>query len=554
MVQTYIQSKRQANSMDAQLVNSAWLLTTALLLGVIMLLRAAYSAIKLAQAAPNHQYGWWAVTAAIVAFIGIFAVFLAGNAPIDSLANSTSIIAGILLVGTTLVTAILWQAQRSVQFSVGVASSASHESLHDHLTGLPNRRWFLGDLKKLINNEQRFALLMIDLNKFKQINDALGHTHGDETLKQVAARLNTGLKSTQRVYRLGGDEFALLEQEPDKAENTAQQLLDYMREPIDLDELIVDIGASVGIASHPEHGTEVTALLSRADMAMYEAKRKSMGWAWFQDDLDTQMRRKLTISTNLRRAVADNQLILHYQPICSNDGMSIKSVEALVRWPVRDGEFISPQEFIPIAEEERMVDAITNWVVRTAVQQLGAWLREGLDIKMNINLSALDLQDPNLWSRISEILKTENVPPNRIVLELTESAMMQDVERASKTVREISNGGALVAIDDFGTGYSSMARLKNMAIDQIKIDRFFVRDVVDNPQDTAIVNATVFLAKNLGCTVTAEGVETGMAARHLRSLGCDHLQGFHFARPQSAQDISYLLRHFPVPVELRQAS
>lgn len=526
---------------------SAQQLTAGLLaVGIVFLLRGAYSAYVLAKTTADHRLGWQAVSATLAISALAYGALM--------LVELQAAIVQILALVSALLAAILWQAQKSLQFTAGIASSASHESLHDHLTGLPNRRWFLIDLKKLIDSQQKFALLMIDLNKFKQINDALGHTHGDETLTQVATRLNTDLKSSQRIYRLGGDEFALLEQEPENAERTAQILLEHMRHPIDLDELIVDIGASVGIASHPEHGTEVTTLLSRADMAMYEAKRRSMGWTWFQHDLDTQMRRKLTISTNLRRAVADNQLILHYQPICSNDGLQVKSVEALVRWPVRDGEFISPQEFIPIAEEERMVDAITNWVIRTAVQQLGIWLREGLDLKMNINLSALDLQDPKLWTRISEILAAENVPASRLVLELTESAVMQDVDRASKTVREISTGGALVAIDDFGTGYSSMARLKNMAIDQIKIDRCFVRDVVDNPQDTAIVNATVFLAKNLGCTVTAEGVETAIAAAHLRSLGCDQLQGFHFARPQNALETGKLLHEFSQTQELRQAS
>ena len=535
-------------------MDSHWIIVFSLVTGLCLLVFAARPAYQLSNSAPTQQSRWQALHYMICCYVLLYTVLLGAFATQQLHEWMEPLVALLSLGGAVFVFAAVSLSQQTVQFTSGMASSASYDSLHDHLTGVPNRRCFLNDLKQMIDEQQPFALMMIDLNKFKQINDALGHAYGDETLKQVAARLCVDLNPTQRIYRLGGDEFALLEPSPQAAEATAERILAQMREPIYLEEMTVDIGASIGICCYPSHGNNVTTLLSRADMAMYESKRASVGWSWFQDDLEPLMRRKLSISTNLRKAVSDNKLLLHYQPIFSQDGEHIHSVEALLRWPIRDGEFISPQEFIPIAEEERMVDAITNWVVQAAVRQLGEWLREGLDIRMNINLSALDLQDDNLWSRIVEILKAENVPADRIVLELTESAVMQDEDKALATLDEISSGGAKIAIDDFGTGYSSMSRLKSMPIDQIKIDRCFVSDVVDNPQDKAIVNATVFLAKSLGCTVTAEGVETSAAASQLQLLGCDHMQGFYFARPQPAKEVSELLRHAQNRALLQKAS
>lgn len=523
-------------------MDSHWIINSSIVIGICLLTYAARPAYQLSLSASIHQSRWRALHFLICGFVVGYIALLAVVVSQLHREWMEPLVAVLSLGGAVFVLAAIKLSQQTLQFTSGVASSASYDSLHDHLTGIPNRRYFLNDLKQLINQQQSVALMMIDLNKFKQINDALGHAYGDEALKQVADRLGSDLSLTQKIYRLGGDEFAVLEQDPEMAEKSAENILEKMREPIYLEEMTVDIGASIGICCYPTHGDNVTTLLSRADMAMYESKRQSLGWSWFQNDLEPLMRRKLSISTNLRKAVSDNKLLLHFQPIFSQDGEHIHSVEALLRWPIRDGEFISPQEFIPIAEEERMVDAITNWVVQAAVRQLGEWLREGLDIHMNINLSALDLQDDKLWSRIVVILEAEGVPADRIILELTESAVMQDEEQALSTLEKISTGGAKIAIDDFGTGYSSMSRLKNMPIDQIKIDRCFIRDVVDSLQDKAIVNATVFLAKSLGCTVTAEGVETSAAASQLQSLGCDHMQGFYFARPQPAQEVRELLQ------------
>ena len=523
-------------------MDSHLIVISSLVIGTFLLAYAALPAYQLSQSAPIHQSRWRALYLLVCGFVLGYVVLFGVFASDLHHEWMEPLIAVLSLGGAIFVLSAIKLSQQTLQFTSGVADSASYDSLHDHLTGIPNRRCFLNDLKLMISQQQQVALMMIDLNKFKQINDALGHAYGDETLKQVANRLGAEISSTQKIYRLGGDEFAVLEQDVELAETTAGDILAKMRAPIYLEEMTIDIGASIGISSYPTHGDNVTTLLSRADMAMYESKRQGLGWSWFQDDLEPLMRRKLSISTNLRKAVSDNKLLLHYQPIFSQDGEHIHSVEALLRWPIRDGEFISPQEFIPIAEEERMVDAITNWVVQAAVRQLGEWLREGIDIQMNINLSALDLQDDNLWSRIVDILEAEGVPADHIILELTESAVMQDEEKALATLEKISQGGAKIAIDDFGTGYSSMSRLKNMPIDQIKIDRCFIRDVIDSPQDKAIVNATVFLAKNLGCTVTAEGVETSAAASQLQSLGCDHMQGFYFARPQPAQEVRELLQ------------
>ncbi|MCP5145812.1 MAG: EAL domain-containing protein [Gammaproteobacteria bacterium] len=528
-----------------------WLSIAMISAGTLLLISALKPTCTLCRQSRINKRGWRMLLGLIICFIIGYGALLLQSVARPLPVIQAMIVASVLLSGAVFVALIIRLSHRSLTASHVAANEAEIASMHDHLTQLPNRRCFMRDTEYLIANVEPFALLMIDLNKFKQINDIFGHLRGDDLLKQISLRLDESLLPQQSLYRLGGDEFAMLERVPDRAAQTAEQIQRTMSGPVALGELQIDIGASIGIARFPEHGTVMVQLLSRADMAMYDAKRQGLTWAWFEPQLDVALQRKLQISTNLRRAVATDALVMHYQPIFTADGQKVRALEALVRWPIRDGEFIAPSEFIPIAEEERMVDAITQWVIREAIGQLRVWLDKGFDLRLNINLSALDLQNPHLWPQIDRALKLNRVPPERLVFELTESAMMHDADRATESLRTIAHGGAGIAIDDFGTGYSSLARLRRLPITQIKIDRSFVFDVLENEQDAAVVTATVYLARKLGCTVTAEGVESEAIAWHLHSLGCDNLQGFHLARPAPADALEDFLDNHALTRESR---
>ena len=425
----------------------------------------------------------------------------------------------------------------------------------DGLTGLPNRVRFNEQLEEAIEAARRrgatLSVMLLNLDRFRLINDTLGHTAGDHVLRQVAMRLRQLAPAAATLARLGGDEFAvLLPQEgerstpldgatapsgssqaaPDPA-RFAQMVLEMMKHPVLLDGQPLDVGASIGIVRYPEHGTDAGTLIRHADMAMYGAKRGTQGYAFYDLQFDIAQQDQLSLLGELRRAVEANELRVFYQPKIDLAGGCTKGVEALVRWEHPDRGLLAPGLFMPYAEQTGFVRHVTGWMLAQAIGQCGRWYEQGMPLQVSINISTRDLVDEGLPGLVGRLLGQHRLPPALVCLEITESSFMQDPERALKTLRELDALGVEISIDDFGTGFSSLSYLKRLPVDELKIDRAFVMNMLDDADDFTIVRSTVELAHNLGLRVVAEGVETAAAMDALRAVGCDLAQGYHASRP-----------------------
>lgn len=429
---------------------------------------------------------------------------------------------------------------------------------HDSLTDLPNRETFNGLLREAIDaaqrHDHRFAVLFIDLDRFKVINDSLGHEAGDLLLLEVANRLRGALRASDVVARLGGDEFVvILDQcgEIDDVQRIATGLLKALAEPMELAGHECHTTASIGIAMYPANGADVQTLTKNADMAMYLAKEDGKnGYRFFSKEVKTQSIERLSLESALRRALEREQFSLNYQPKVDMETGQITGVEALLRWTHPDLGSISPAQFIPLAEETGLIVPIGRWVVREACAQAMAWQRRGLlPVSMAVNLSPRQFVDEHLLQDVDEALAASGMSPVLLQLEVTESMMMRNVGRALKVLDAIQSRGIRLAIDDFGTGYSSMSLMKHFPIDTIKIDRSFVRDLPQDSEDQAIAQAIISMGKALGMTVVAEGVENVEQEAFLRAHGCDEMQGFLIAKPLPARQMAELLR----PIELAVA-
>ena len=432
------------------------------------------------------------------------------------------------------------------------AIAKEHQAVHDGLTGLPNRILFRERVEEAIRGESCTVMLM-DLNHFKEINDTLGHHQGDRLLQEVAARLAATLRDGDTVARLGGDEFGILLHGavgPGHADAVAESLLARLREPFVVDATTLQVGGSIGLARHPEHGSDVETLIQRADIAMYAAKAASSGHATFEPSQDHHSPRRLTLAAELRGAIERGDLVLAYQPKADLRTGRIVGVEALARWEHRELGTVDPAEFVPIAEQTGLIIALTTSVLRTALERVAAWRALGHDLSIAVNLSARSFLDARLAEEIPQLLAEHDVPPACLELEITESMLMHDPDRARHTLDRLAAIGVGLSVDDFGTGYSSLAHLKRLPVDTIKIDKSFVLDMHEDEADEAIVRSTIELAHNLGMRVVAEGVESAATWLRLASLGCDLAQGFHLARPLGAEAVLALLES-ERPVQLR---
>ena len=426
---------------------------------------------------------------------------------------------------------------------------------HDSLTGLPNRETFNGLLHYAIEaarrHQRRFAVLFIDLDRFKVINDSLGHEAGDMLLVEIAGRLRETLRSSDVVARLGGDEFVVILEEAAEShdvERIARNLLSVLSEPLQLSGHECHTTASIGIAMYPSDGADVQTLTKNADMAMYLAKEDGKnGFRFFTKEIKTQSIERLTLESALRRALDRDQFALHYQPKVDMATGQITGVEALLRWTHPELGVLPPAQFIPLAEETGLIVPIGRWVLKEACAQNMAWQHGGLrPVSMAVNLSPRQFLDEDLLLDIDEALAASGMSPVLLQLEVTESMVMRNVSRAVKVLDAIQTRGIRLAIDDFGTGYSSMSLMKQFPIDTIKIDRSFVRDLPDDSEDKAIAQAIISMGKALGMTVVAEGVETAEQETFLRDHACDEMQGFLFSRPVPPQQLAELLRSAPL--------
>ena len=424
-------------------------------------------------------------------------------------------------------------------------------AFHDPLTALPNRTLLQDRLQHAIQDAQResrpLAFLLMDLDRFKEINDTLGHHRGDQLLQQMGPRLQAVLRGSDTVARFGGDEFAVLlpHTEKEGAVLAAEKLLKALEPPFAIDNLPIHVEASIGIALYPDQGAHGEILVQRADVAMYAAKRTGRGYAVYAPEQDQHSPRRLALLGELRQAIEENQLFLHYQPKVSMLTGRTIGVEALVRWQHPEYGLIPPDQFIGPAEQTGLIHPLTQWVLSAALKQCRAWHEEGMDIQMSVNLSVRNLQEPRLPAQVAESLRTYGLPSDRLDLEITESAIMADPMRALQILTSLNQLGASLSIDDFGTGYSSLGYLKKLPVDTIKIDRSFVMDMVSDENDTAIVKCAIAFAHNLGLSVVAEGVENRETWNRLAALGCTSSQGYYMSRPLPATDLTVWLKESP---------
>jgi diguanylate cyclase (GGDEF)-like protein/PAS domain S-box-containing protein len=424
---------------------------------------------------------------------------------------------------------------------------------HDGLTGLPNRSMFSQLLNLAIVTAQRyerkFAVLFIDLDRFKVVNDTFGHEAGDELLKDFSKRLKGNLRSSDVVARLGGDEFAVLVPEVGDATElatVARQILSTAIKPVLVSGRECRVTASVGISIYPADAQDEESLLKNADLAMYLAKEEGKNnFQFFSKGIRSRSLERMALETNLRQALEREEFFLHYQPKLDLKTKAITGVEALLRWQNEELGLVPPAQFIPVAEDTGLIVPIGRWVLRTACTQSMAWQRQGLPpVHMAVNLSPRQFADPNLLEDIATVLLDTGVSPNLLELELTEGMVMSNVDRAMKILASISKMGVRLALDDFGTGYSSLVQIKRFPIDTLKVDRSFIRDLMQNPEDQAITKAIIAMGKTLGMTVIAEGVETQEQEEFLSEHACDESQGYYFSKPISADGFAELLRQY----------
>jgi len=420
------------------------------------------------------------------------------------------------------------------------AARIENLAFYDSLTRLPNRALFQDRLGQALGAAERrghqVALLFLDLDRFKEINDSLGHAIGDKTLVEIARRLQSTTRQEETLARLGGDEFVLIAEVADHEASAlvAQRMLEALVEPISVTGNRFFVGGSIGIALYPEDGTTADELVRHTDIAMYRAKASGGGYRFYQSEMGTVLEKRLKMTARLAAALEAGQLELYFQPLFCLATGTLRGAEALLRWHDAEYGWVSPTEFIPIAEERGMMGVLGDWVLAEACRRLKCCRDAGLNFpgRLSVNVSATQLHDPEIAHRLEAIVRKAGLSPELFELEITESSMMADPEGGFTILETLSKAGFSLAVDDFGTGYSSLSYLKRFSVDQIKIDMSFVRDMLSDKDDFAIVKAIIAMADSLGLKTTAEGVEHAAQADALAGLGCHFVQGFNFGHPQ----------------------
>jgi diguanylate cyclase (GGDEF)-like protein len=426
-----------------------------------------------------------------------------------------------------------------------------HQAFHDPLTGLPNRALFRDRVEQAIRQAKRVggsvAVMVMDLDRFKEVNDTFGHQSGDLLLKEVAAHLIAPLRDSDTVARLGGDEFAILAPVvagPMGALAIADRAIHDLSRPHNVSGVEVDVGASIGVALYPHHGDTVEALLRCADIALYVSKDRGAPSLYAVED-DHHSADRLALGAQLRRAVQDREITVYYQPQADFQTGNIDSVEALVRWEHPERGLLSPGEFLPVAEQTGLIRPLTTYVLELALEQWRRWYDQGLELTVAVNITGRDLFDQRFAYEVKDLLTRWKVRPSCLELEITENTVLVDPVRAHSILRSLSEFGVRLAIDDFGTGNSSLAQLKRLPVQVLKIDKSFVLQMLVDDDDAAIVRSTIDLAHNLGLKVVAEGIESAAMWFQLRQLGCDIAQGYYLSGPLPADRLTTLLARLP---------
>lgn len=449
--------------------------------------------------------------------------------------------------GQTVFTAIL----RDVTERKNMEEAVRRLAYYDSLTGLPNRQLYHDLLQKAIVQAQReeksVAVLLLDLDQFKEINDTLGHHRGDSLLQRVGERLKNGLFGSDIVARLGGDEFGLVltMSSPEHAGLIANKIITLLKEPFEIEGLPVIVETGIGIALCPDHGSNADSLMQRADVAMYVSKKEKIGYVLYDPSHDQHSPRRLALMGELRHALENSQLFLVYQPKVDLQTRQLSGVEALIRWNHPKLGAVPPDQFILPAEQTGLIHPLTQFVFRSALRQGQLWRQEGMTIPIGINVSVRNLQNPHFSKEAVELVESFGFDPGQLELEITESAFMTNVEHAVKTIHLLNQKGFRFSIDDFGTGNTSLNYLKKLAVKAIKIDRSFVQNILNNEEDLLIVSSTIDLAHKLNLKVVAEGVEDQETLKKLIELGCDEAQGFHISRPLVVEEFNRWISESP---------
>ena len=434
----------------------------------------------------------------------------------------------------------------------GASRQLRHESsrneylaLHDSLTDLPNRALLTDRVEQAIalsaRNRTIGAFFVLDIDHFKEVNDTLGHHAGDRLLRDAAARLRAVLRTSDTVARLGGDEFAILLPQVtgvDAATLVAEEIRSALAIPVELEGIEVEVEPSIGIVLFPEHGATADELFQRADVAMYEAKQEKTGFAVYSAQRDKHSPRRLALLSEMRRALEQKEIVVHYQPIIDIRTGEVNAAESLARWLHPVHGLVPPSEFIPLAERTGLIKELTLYVLETGLAQLRSWRSRDIDLRLSVNLSARNLLDRSFPRTVTELLEFHEIAPDRLQFELTENTIMRDPTRSLAVLSELRDLGVGLAVDDFGTGYSSLSYLKHLPVTELKIDRSFVMHLMQDESDARIVQSTIDLSRNLGISVVAEGVEDELTLDRLGNIGCDQAQGYFLSRPLTPDDFA----------------
>ncbi len=491
------------------------------------------------QIGANWQPLYFLIVLFIIGFI-TYGLLILDN----TVLKSDLIVSLLLLSGSLFVFIVSRMNYQNILQMQHIALLERHHALHDSLTGLPNRSLLVERIKQAISGQnskqKQVSILLMDLDRFKEINDTLGHAAGDLLIQQIAPRFKKVLRDTDTLARIGGDEFAIVL--PDTGSGISQaialKLINSLAVPFEVEGHNLNVAMSIGIAIYPHDAFDCDTLIQKADIAMYVAKSKQSGYTLYDEKLDQYSLNRLKLTGELHKAIKNKELVVYYQPIVDISKAHITCVEALIRWNHPESGVISPEIFIPLAENAGIMSLITQWVLERALKQIKSWNKQGINIAMHVNLSMSDIQDSKFPVYLNDILQTTNTLPGNLTLEITENSMMTDLNRAKDVLGQLHQIGVNLAIDDFGTGFSSLSYLKQLPTQEIKIDKSFVMDMLEDDDDAVIVRSTVDLAHNMGRIVTAEGVSDRETYDVLEILGCNRAQGHYICKPLEADELS----------------
>lgn len=504
-----------------------------ILMGILFLVLSLKPACTICK--QSGEFGWKILLGLISLFLLGYISFLFHLITHDHSGDVfiEDILTIILFGGSLFVKLVIHFSLKSINKIQKIALKEEHSSLHDSLTGLANRKYFLKRLNEKVKLSKPFSLFVIDINRFKQINDMLGHYFADQLLIRIGNNIKKQVSEECFLSRIGGDQYTLIccAVTDEEISQLMTAIYSSFKIPFNVNNYNLKVDISCGGALFPKNGESVGVLLQQADIALRAAKQKQSGYVIYNDKLDNDAKSRLEISSKLHNALSNKEFEVYYQPmnkVQSDDGYHL---EALIRWPQKEGGFIPPDQFIPIAEQNNLIRQITFFVLDSICNDLLALKQAGMKACIHINLSARDLQDDLVSEQLAKLIAAGVLLPHELILEVTETAIMKDLSNAKKVLQKLSDQGFVVSLDDFGTGYSSLSMLLELPIHQIKIDRSFVMSMQQEEIGYQIVKSIIFMAHNLNCSVVAEGVETKEVIDELISMHCDYLQGYYYSKP-----------------------